>query len=143
MFQSCAQFWTLVERFRAGSIALADFGHRQHLAVACAYASTMSSDRALEAFRTDLLRFISPFGHERKYHESVTRFWLHLARHYVEVYGAGRCTALVANDFVERFADKTLIERHYTPARLWSAAARAAWMEPDLLPLPPIGDGSA
>src|ERR1700730_17544187 len=87
------------------------------------------------SFRADLVRLISPWGQERKYHETITRFWLSLAAHYLESQTPGRCLAAVANDFVERFGDKTLVDRHYSRAVLASHEARTGWVAPDLAPI--------
>jgi hypothetical protein len=136
MFDSCADLWTLFYSFRTGTISAGDFHHRHHLAVALCYASLMPLDDALVAFRTDLLRLVRQWGHERKYHETITHFWLAVAAHYVGTQGERRCAASIANDFVEAFGDKSIIERHYTRPVLVSPAARAAWIVPDLMPLP-------
>ena len=137
MFESCTRLWALFYAFRAGEIDAAEFRHRQHLAVALCYASLMAPERALEAFRSDLLRLLRGWEHEGKYHETITRFWLGVAGHFVRSLGADRCLAQAANDFISRFGDKSLIERHYSAARLWSPAARNGWVDPDALPVPP------
>jgi hypothetical protein len=94
----------------------------------------MPLDEAVEAFRADLLRLIQPWGHERKYHETITRFWLSVAAHYLDAEGKdARCTADVANGFVQRFGDKALIYRHYSTEVL--AAAHTQWISPDRLPV--------
>jgi hypothetical protein len=136
VFQSCAQLWRLHRDFRSGTIAPADFRHRRHLAVALCYAAVLPADAALGSFREDLLRMIKPWGHERKYHETITRFWLAVAAHHLRAYGEERCLATIANAFVERFGDKTLIERHYSPALLFSDEARSSWVEPDRIAMP-------
>jgi hypothetical protein len=136
MFESCTQLWRLVHAFRSGFIGPADFGHRRHLAVALCYAAVMPEDAALASFREDLLRMIRRWGHERKYHETITRFWLAVAAHYLRTQPETQCLATTANGFVERFADKTLIECHYSPALLFSDEARASWITPDRLAVP-------
>lgn len=136
MFESCAQLWSVVHAFRSGAIGPAEFRHRHHLAVALCYAAVMPAEAALESFREDLLRTIVRWGHERKYHETITRFWLAVAAHYVRLHGEAQCLAKVANGFIERFGDKTLIERHYSPALLFSDEARSHWIAPDRIALP-------
>jgi hypothetical protein len=83
MFESCMQLWRLYHDFRSGAIDPGDFRHHQHLAVALCYASVMPPEVAVECFREDLLRMVRPWGHERKYHETITRFWLAVAAHYL------------------------------------------------------------
>jgi hypothetical protein len=70
-----------------------------------------------------------------KYHETLTAFWVRLVAHCVSV----RPELDDFDRFLAAFPlllDKTLADRHWTNAALWSADARAAWREPDLRPLP-------
>jgi hypothetical protein len=136
VFQSCTQLWRLYHDFRSGAISPADFRHRHHLAIALCYAAILPADAALASFREDLLRMVKPWGHERKYHETITHFWLAVAAHYLREHGRERCLATTANAFVERFDDKGLIERHYSPALLFSDEARSNWVEPDRIAVP-------
>jgi len=136
MFESCAQLWKLVNRFRSGTIGPADLRHREHLAIALCYAAIMPANAALESFREDLLRLTRSWGHESKYHETITRFWLAVAAHHMRSQGEARCLATAANGFIDRYGDKTLIEKHYSPALLFSAVARSNWVAPDRIAMP-------
>lgn len=136
MYKSCADLWKFFHAFRSGGVDRNDFHHRQHLAVALCYASIMPFSQALDAFRSDLFALIGAWGHERKYHETITHFWLAVAAHYYASRGNDRCLAELANEFVRDFGDKSLIERHYSPVLLWSPAARAEWICPDREAIP-------
>jgi hypothetical protein len=136
MFESCTQLWSLVHAFRTGAMGLAGFRHRHHLAVALCYAAIMPAEAALESFRKDLLRMLGRWGHEPKYHETITRFWLAVATHYLRSHSETPCLATTANAFIERFGDKTLIEQHYSPALLFSDEARSHWIAPDRIAVP-------
>ena len=132
MFDSCSEVWGLMVAFRSGR-HLAEFRHRHHLALALCYASLYPEGADVETFRDDLLRHLAPLGHQRKYHETITRFWFDLARHFLDVEGSGRCMCDVANAFIDRFADKTMIERHYDREVLYSEAARVRSQPPKIL----------
>ncbi len=136
MFETCSELWSLFNSFRSGAIELAGFRHRQHLAVALCYAALLPDGEALIAFRDDLLKLIRPLGAEGKYSETITGFWMRVAAHYLADRGHGRCLAQIANEFVEQFADKGLISRHYSSAVLADPKARLQWIEPDVLPVP-------
>lgn len=65
----------------------------------------------------------------------MTRFWIWFVDHAMRV----RPEIGSFNEFVDAFPmalDKTLPFRHWTRDTMMSPAARAAWIEPDLLPLP-------
>jgi hypothetical protein len=76
-------------------------------------------------------------GAAAKYHETLTAFWVRLVAHCVSV----RPELDDFDAFLSAFPlleDKTIAERHWSSAALWSDAARTAWLEPDLRPLPPV-----
>jgi hypothetical protein len=98
--------------FERGEIANADFHHGSHLRLALAYLEESSSvDEAAERMASALRRFAASAGHPEKYHHTVTLFWMHM---------------------VARLLDKNLPLAYYSRERLWSDAARAGWLEPDL-----------
>jgi hypothetical protein len=78
--------------------------------------------------------FAADAGAPGKYHETLTVAWArviaHLATRSAELDFPGFLTAH------PELQDRGLISGHYTDARLWSAEARARFVEPDLLPLP-------
>ncbi|MBC5824683.1 MAG: hypothetical protein GIW99_03795 [Candidatus Eremiobacteraeota bacterium] len=112
MFKSCGQLWSFFHSFRSGKVDLEAFRHRQHLSVALCYAAVLPVGEAVSAFREDLLSNLCPLGLESKYSETITRFWIELAAHYLAQHGAERCLADVANAFAERFGDKGAIAQH-------------------------------
>ena len=132
MFDDCVDVWRLMHSFQAGTLTAHAFGHKHHLALALCYAALYPQGAEVDAFRHDLLRHVAPLRQAQKYHETITRFWLEVARHFLATEGRGRCMASIADDFVRRFADKTLIERHYDRDVLYSQAARERWVPPTL-----------
>ena len=58
--------------FRNGTLTPSTFHHEQHLRLAYVHLSSGPLDSAIESFRKDLQWFLSNFGEESKYHETIT-----------------------------------------------------------------------
>jgi hypothetical protein len=119
-------------RFEA--VSLESFGHRDHLRVAFAYARRGGIDHAVARARDGLRRFAAAHGEPDRYHETLTTAWARVV---------GHCALRAREDDFDAFlaAHPRLLERdllcaHYSRERLFSEAARAAFLEPDLLALP-------
>ena len=80
-----------------------------------------------EKAREVLLKFVQRVGAQVKYNETLTWFWLRAVNAH-----EGDLAALLRTPL----ADANLPMRHWSPGLLWSDAARAQWVEPDLRPLP-------
>jgi hypothetical protein len=123
--------------FEAGAYAPADFSHRAHVRLAYVYlAGDGGTDRALERMRAALVTFLAHHGiPPSKYHETLTRAWVLAVHHFMHRTPATRS----ADDFIERNAvllDSRIMLTHYSAGRLFSDAARAQFVEPDLDPIP-------
>lgn len=97
--------------FERGEIAAGDFRHATHVRLALAYLQESSSvEEAAGRMTAAVRRAAAAAGHPEKYHHTVTVFWMRM---------------------IARLLDKNLPLAYYSPERLWSEAARAAWLEPD------------
>jgi len=138
-FKSDAEVLALVREFEACTLPRARWNHRAHLTVALWYAARLEPEEALEAMRRGILRFNEARGVASTptsgYHETITRFYMRVVGHFAGEDNEGGW-AERANRLLERYGEKRLPLRHYTESRLMSPAARAAWVEPDLVPLP-------
>ena len=138
-FESDAEVLALVREFEACTLPRARWNHRAHLTAALWYAARLDREEALDAMRRGILRLNEACGVESTptsgYHETITRFYMRVVGHFVEKETGGGW-AERANRLLERYGEKSLPLRHYTEGLLMSAAARAAWVEPDLTPLP-------
>jgi hypothetical protein len=108
------------------------FGHRQHIEVTWLAVRRFGRDAAVDLVSAGIQRTARYAGAPQKYHVTISRAWVHLVAFHI-----GGETSFDA--FVERapaLLDKRLLTRHYRPATLASARARAGWVEPDLRPLP-------
>ena len=122
--------------FEAGAYAPADFSHRAHIRLAYVYLATNDVERAAELMRAALMNFLKVHGiTPTKYHETLTRGWILAVHHFMH-----RCpTALSADNFIERepmLLDSRIMLTHYSTELLFSSKARAAFVEPDLDPIP-------
>jgi hypothetical protein len=125
----------LLRAFEAGALAAGAFGHREHLRLAWLCVRRDGPARAEAAVARGLRRLAAAHGVPGRYHATLTRFWVRLIAH-----AAGAAPGLADFDaFLARYPlllDRRLPARHYRPATLAGAAARARWVAPDLAPLP-------
>jgi hypothetical protein len=122
--------------FEAGAYAPADFSHRAHVRLAYVYLATDDVERATTLMRGAIVRYLRHHGiAPTKYHETLTQAWILAVFHFMH-----RTTvALSADDFIARtplLLDSRIMMTHYSAERLFSQHARAAFLEPDLDPIP-------
>jgi hypothetical protein len=124
----------------AGTLAKSDWTHQAHLRAGLWHALHYPDDVALALLRERIRAYNEASGvantSSSGYHETITRFYLRLIRHFLDSVDAGRPMDDLALDLIERCGHKDLPLRYYSPSRLFSAQARFAWVEPDLAPLP-------
>jgi hypothetical protein len=111
------------------------FGHRQHIELAFIAGRRHGAAATSDLMREWIKQIAAAHGAPHKYHETVTVAWARLVAHHV----AADPAVTDFDEFTGRYPallDKTLLGRHHTAGVLGSAAARAAWVAPDLVPLP-------
>jgi hypothetical protein len=122
--------------FEAGAYAPADFSHRAHVRLAYVYLAEWNVDVALERMRAALIGFLSHHNIPvSKYHETLTRAWVLAVDHFMHRTPDSSC----ADDFIGRnpvLLDSKIMLTHYSAGLLFSDAARAEFVEPDLDPIP-------
>lgn len=125
--------------FEAFEVAAAEFDHRAHVRLAYIYLCDQSTEQAYESMKSALLAFLDHLGVDTsKYHETITRAWIMAVRHFMEETPA--CGS--ADEFIERnprLLDSKIMLSHYSAEVLFSAAARAAFVEPDVESIPDHG----
>ncbi len=112
------------------------FGHREHLELAWTYVRRYPFDKAAEAMVAAIRRVARLHEAEDKYHDTITRAWLHFVAVHIQRWGAESF-----EEFIERnpdLLDRKLIEHFYSRELIFSESARAAWVGPDLRPLPAL-----
>jgi hypothetical protein len=125
--------------FERGEVPPSEFSHLAHVRLAWVYlheAPTFAA--ALTHIRDGIQRFAASAGAARKYHETITVLWMRLligARARVPV----GCTFQDLLDHCPELGDKDLPLRYYSRERLFSDAARAGWVAPDLVDIAACG----
>ena len=122
--------------FEAGAYAPADFSHRAHVRLAYVYLATNDVERATTLMRSAIVNFLKHHSiAPTKYHETLTHAWILAVFHFMH----RTREATSADDFINRtplLMDSRIMLTHYSADRLFSPAARAAFVQPDLDPIP-------
>jgi hypothetical protein len=122
--------------FEAGAFAPAGFSHRAHVRLGYVYLAGSDVGVALARMRAALVAFLAHHGiPAAKYHETLTRAWILAVHHFMH----RSPEAASADDFIERnplLLDTRIMLTHYSAGLLFSDAARADFVEPDLDPIP-------
>jgi hypothetical protein len=125
-----------LEAFEACRLSKGTFHHREHIQLAYIVLARHPLKEAYPRFKALLLKFLEANGiEESKYHETMTYAWLLAVRHCMQQGGetAGSAPFIEANPML---LDTSILFTHYTRERLLSDAAREAFVEPDLAPIP-------
>lgn len=125
--------------FEACTIAPSEFNHQAHVRLAYVYLTEGDADSAIQKMRGALLNFLQHNGIPRsKFHETLTRAWVLAVQHFMN-----RSASTSAADFIAKnpeLLDSKIMLTHYSASVLFSADARACFVEPDLDPIPPLLD---
>jgi hypothetical protein len=120
-----------IRRFEA--CALSSFGHVDHLRVAYIYATRGGATEAVRGAMR-IRRLAEAAGAAGKFHTTMTVAWARVIAHLVERSAAADFeTFLAAHPML---LDRQLLAAHYSDAVMFSAEARAGFVEPDRLALP-------
>ncbi|HXT36338.1 MAG TPA: hypothetical protein VN837_12245 [Chloroflexota bacterium] len=124
-----------LQGFLDGSLSPEQFHHRDHLRLSWLLIRQSGIDGAGAQISAGIRAFAAHHGHPEKYHETMTQFWIRVIGHMIGVHPE----ISDFESFVEAFPlllDPRLSLRHWRAETIGNPAARAAWLEPDLLPLP-------
>jgi hypothetical protein len=121
--------------FESGTLPHGEFPHRAHIRMAWLVLCRDGWDVGFQNIRAGIQHFAGAHGATRKYHETITRFWALLVNHALTLDpDIADFEAFVA--VFPHLLDTQIILRHYSRDLLGSDAARQAWVEPDIEPLP-------
>jgi len=107
------------------------FGHRQHIHLAFLAARRYGADRTPEVMCDWIRQVAAAHGMPERYHATMTIAWARIVAGHVSADPSIGDFAAFA-DAYPPLLDKNLLARHYRPATLSSADARAGWVAPDL-----------
>jgi hypothetical protein len=120
--------------FLAGWPAGERFGHREHLRIAWLVIDRHGPEPAAEIVGERLKAMAIAAGVAPLYNETMTRFWIRLLAHVRAATGVESIDEAIAK--MPMLLDKNLAQRHWSRTVMFGPEARAAWVEPDLVPLP-------
>lgn len=112
------------------------FGHREHLEVAWSYLRLYPIDAAIDIMTAAIRHVARRHGAPDKYHETITRSWLHFVAVHRQRWGAETFEAFL--DRNPELLDRDLVGHFYSRELISSESARAAWVAPDLRHLPAL-----
>jgi len=117
-----------------------EFNHRAHLRLAYIYLTENNSDKSTELMRDTLNRFLLHNGVDpSKYHATITKAWILAVHHFMNKTG-GLNSADELIDSNPDMLDTKIMMTHYSAEALFSDEARAAFVQPDLDPIPRYGE---
>ena len=132
-YRSIDEIEEIVRRFEACTFGAGQFHHREHLTVVLLYLWKFPMAEAHARMREGLYKFLSHHGHgRRKYHETITIFWLKRVRALVDDAEEGLSPVEVANKVMEACREARLVFAYYSRELIDSDEARENWIEPDL-----------
>jgi len=128
----------LLAAFEQATLPAEAWNHRAHVRVAFTYARQGDLNTALQRMRAGLQALNAahrvPNHADRGYHETITVAFMRLIHA-----ACRRYTFASSADFCDRHPElvqKDALLRYYSRERLKSLEAKAAFVEPDLAPLP-------
>lgn len=131
-----AEVDSLIERFESRKLPKAEWTHEAHLVVAIWYCSKHSFAKALELTRQYITAHNESVGTPNTdtegYHETITKFWLMVASHFIQTSEPASIAELCNNFITSEITSSSYPLIFYSKARLFSVEARYNWVEPDL-----------
>jgi hypothetical protein len=134
IFRSDEEVWEVLRGFESCELPPAEFDHARHLAVALALLVRGGDEReAAAGVRDGLAKYLARHGVDaRKYHETVTLFWVRRVAAFLARAGSGRTLAELANELARECGDARLVFDYYSRALIETDEARTRWVGPDL-----------
>ena len=120
--------------FLGGWPAAEPFHHHDHLRIAWLVIDRHGPQVAAEIVGERLQAMAIARGVAPLYNETMTRFWIRLIDHVRQATRVGTVDEAITE--VPMLLDKNLAQRHWSRTVMFGPEARAAWVEPDLRPLP-------
>ena len=121
--------------FEACSVAPSQFNHAAHVRLAYVYLAENDVESAVGKMRAALMVFLHHHGiPPGKFHETLTRAWVLAVRHFMDKSGSSSAADFIAKN--PELLDSNIMLSHYSGSVLFSEAARASFVEPDLDAIP-------
>jgi hypothetical protein len=112
------------------------FGHREHLELTWNYLGMYEIGVAHQTVARAIRHVANLHGLPDRYHETITRSWVHLVAIHRQAGKARSFDEFIAHN--PGLLDRHLLERHYSRELIASSEARTRWVEPDVRQLPAV-----
>jgi hypothetical protein len=136
IYKSDEEVFLLVKAFEERTLPKADWTHAAHLTVGLYYSLNSPPGVAKNLMRDGIYwlndRHGTPNTESSGYHETLTFFWMTTIANFLEANGRDGGLAKLANELLAVCSDAKLPLQFYSRELLFSAAARARRVEPDL-----------
>lgn len=121
------------EQFATGSLDPTLFSHEAHLRLAWIHITKYGEATAIQNIRAQLQHFVHRVGAADKYNDTLTVAAIKAVHHFMQ-----KAPLATFNEFIKAYPRlktnfKDIIRQHYGFDIFDSAAARAAYIAPDLL----------
>lgn len=124
--------------FEKTTLPRAEWTHRAHLAVAAWYLARHSPDQATPLIQNGILKLNAALGivsdADSGYHETITQFYIGMIAHHLRTAGANLPLVAAVNLLLTARGQAGLPLEYYGRELLFSRAARARCLPPDLKP---------
>ncbi|WP_256678125.1 hypothetical protein [Fischerella major] len=135
-YQTVTQIENLITAFKNCTLPCCKWNHTAHLTVALYYLIHYGEKQASNHLRQAIQNYNAAIGIQTSknsgYHETLTRFWIHMVRHYLSVNQKQASLLQLTNGLIDSYGNKHLPLQYYSRDLLMSWEARNHWVEPDL-----------
>lgn len=132
----------LVRQFESRELPKASWTHEAHFIVGLWYVVHQGPHAALASLRARIRAYNEAVGtlnsESSGYHETLTRLYVWAIAAQLALQPARGLWDQACSLLRSEVVDKAYPLRFYSRERLFSREARAAWLAPDLMPLPPL-----
>jgi len=134
--QASSDDLAFLRAFEACEVKPEAFDHPAHVRLAYIYLCEHSVDGSTERMKKALLAFLAHLvAPTSKYHETITRAWVMAVAHFMA--RSEPCNSAAAFMLASpRLLDRKIMFKHYSAEVLFSPAARAAFVKPDMREIP-------
>jgi hypothetical protein len=126
----------LVQKFENLTLSRQDWTHAAHLTIALWYLLKHAYPENGELIRHGIQNYNAAQGIESTptsgYHETITLFWILIAQKFISSVDTHDALLILTNRFIDQYSNPKLVFDYYSHDVLFSAKARAQWIEPNL-----------
>ncbi|MGG6263969.1 hypothetical protein ACQ4M3_10595 [Leptolyngbya sp. AN03gr2] len=135
MYAAENEILKLVQAFENCTLARSHWTHSAHLTVALWYLIDQPLT-APDQIRFGIQRYNQAHVVESTpttgYHETITRFWIHLIQNYLDSVNVHDSLLSLTNQLMNDYSNPIVLFEYYSRDLIFSPEARSRWIEPNL-----------